>query len=58
MTSTSFDALRDAVRAARDRQIKSVAELRHALRDMGHTEADISTAIETWRQYCRRNVNG
>jgi hypothetical protein len=55
MTQAGFEALQDAVRVARDRQITSVRVLRHVLKGMGHDDAVISEALTTWGQHCRRS---
>jgi len=55
MSPEGFEALHAAVRVARDRQIKTVAELREALSELGFLETHITEALEEWASYLRRN---
>lgn len=50
LTDAGFEALRDAVRVARDRQIRSVRVLRLALKTLGYNDDTISEALTTWGQ--------
>ena len=54
MTEAGFDALRDAVRVAKDRQIRSVRVLRATLKEMGYEEPSITEALTTWGQHARQ----
>lgn len=54
MTETGFEVLRDAVRVARDRQIRSVRVLRHTLKELGHDDTSIDEALTTWGDHIRR----
>lgn len=48
LSDAAFDALKDAVTIARDRQILTVKLLRVQLAARGHHESDITAAIECW----------
>lgn len=48
-----FDVLRLAVHLARDRQLRTVAALRAALRKRGATDVDIDAALHAWGAYER-----
>ena len=54
VTEVWFDALRDAVRVARDRQITNLRTLRRVLKGMGYSDETIAEALIAWGQALRR----
>ena len=49
-----FDALRDAVNLARDRQIRTLRALRAQLETRGHKREHVDEAIQCWATYENR----
>lgn len=53
LSPEGFEALRDAVRVARDQQVRSVKRLRALLAGLGHQAAHINEALTCWASYAR-----
>lgn len=51
MTDAAYQALRDAVNLARDRQIRRLPALKSALLQRGYPEQTVNGAIQAWANY-------
>ena len=56
MADGEFSALQDAVRIARDRQVRSLRTLRGLLASRGHAREDVNRAIRVWADFEHRKA--